>query len=154
MGYLKRIIEKATQNDVFGEVIMGKYKCLIQVGGNCTELIFYKDKPNRRFSQNFEHFSTFVIDIYGMGGRRLEIFNAEKKDKEILINTVKILYPDVNIVLDAEEVKQMWLDAEELSRNGKDDECIVLKDKFQSFLEKLSPFDQEEVTEFLESCGA
>jgi len=150
MGYLKRLIEKVTQNDVFGEVKLGKYKCVIQVGSNVTAIFFYKEYK-RMF---FDHFADLSIDIWGPGGRRLELFSPDEKDRKVLIDTVKKIYPDVNIVLEADEVAQMFLDAEELLREGKDDECLALKDKFQSYYKKLSPNDQEEVDDILESCGA
>ena len=150
MGYLKRLIDKVTRNDVFGEVKLGKYKGLIQVGSNCTDISFYKENK-RGF---YDHFATLVIDIWGPGGRHLEYFNPDEKDKEVLIETVKEIYPDVKIILEADEIVQMFLDAEELLREGKDDECLALKEEFSVHVRHLSPADQRYVYDYLESVEA
>ncbi len=48
----------------------------------------------------------------------------------------------------------LWLDAEEELRNGKEDKCLILKDKFSNEFKVLSLDDKKEVTEYLEDLGA
>jgi hypothetical protein len=53
-----------------------------------------------------------------------------------------------------DEVIQLWLDAEEENRNGNEEKCLELKDRFSNEFSKLSLDDKKEVTEHLESIAA
>jgi hypothetical protein len=53
-----------------------------------------------------------------------------------------------------DEVIQLWLDAEEENRNGNEEKCLELKDRFSNEFSKLSLDDKKEVTEQLESIAA
>ena len=48
---------------------------------------------------------------------------------------------------------QLWLDAEEENRNGNDEKCLELKDKFSEEVKNLSKDDQEYVADYLEDLA-
>jgi hypothetical protein len=47
----------------------------------------------------------------------------------------------------------LWLDAEEENRNGNDEKCLEMKDKFSKGVDKLSKVDQQEVRDELDSLA-
>lgn len=49
---------------------------------------------------------------------------------------------------------ELWLQAEEENRKGKDKYCLKLKGKFYQNLKTISKRKQAHVIEYLESCGA
>ena len=51
-------------------------------------------------------------------------------------------------------VIELWLDAEEELRNGNDEKCCELKDKFIVECEKLSAEDKQYISDYLESVAA
>ena len=53
-----------------------------------------------------------------------------------------------------DEVIQLWLDAEEENRNGNEEKCLELKDRFSNEFGKLSLDDKKEVTNELENLAA
>ena len=53
-----------------------------------------------------------------------------------------------------DEVIQLWLDAEEENRNGNEEKCLELKDRFSNEFSKLSLDDKKEVTNELENLAA
>jgi hypothetical protein len=50
-------------------------------------------------------------------------------------------------------VIELWLEAEEENRNGNDEKCLELKDKFSVGFGKLSLDDKKEVTNELENLA-
>ena len=53
-----------------------------------------------------------------------------------------------------DEVIQLWLDAEEENRNGNEEKCLELKDRFSNEFSKLSLDDKKEVTEEMDCFAA
>ncbi len=49
---------------------------------------------------------------------------------------------------------ELWLQAEEENRKGKDQSSLKLKEKFYQNLKTISKRKQAHVIEYLESCGA
>ena len=49
---------------------------------------------------------------------------------------------------------ELWLQAEEENRKGKDKSSLKLKEKFDKNLKTISKSKQAHIIEYLESCGA
>ena len=55
--------------------------------------------------------------------------------------------------MNAEQLIDLWLDAEEELRNGNDEKCLEMKELFMKEKENLSDEDKEFVEDYLMSVG-
>lgn len=85
MGYVKKLIDKATHKDAKSTITVGRFKAVRQDGVNCDVINIYQEE---------KHIATLSITLPSVLGVQLEQF-ASFAHNRVLLSTVQRHYPNV-----------------------------------------------------------